>query len=300
MGRRTINDSNIWNSLYENNSSYWHYFRRLMELSISVFKWENLPETVDARFLETALFLDGMAVFFKDEDADMFLTLRTTIGGPLDVYNIPTMRHAYASNGYHKTLDQANSVLIYNNMIHTNAYPIVLNFAKRLYELDRIIDINAKAQKTPILISCPEPQKLTMKNLYAEYQGNSPVIYADKDITNESVKVIQTGAPYVASDIYTLKTQIWNEALTFIGISNVNLQKRERLITDEVSRNMGGTIASRFSRLEERRTACERINKRYGLDIWCDFRDDYRVVEKAVEETITTPEMEREKEEIYE
>ena len=149
-------------------------------------------------------------------------------------------------------------------------------YSKRLYNLDRIIDVNANAQKTPVLLQGSEMQRLTLLNLYKEYDGNAPVIFGDKNLDINGLKCITTEAPYVADKIYTLKTQIWNEALTYLGISNLNIQKKERLVSDEVIRNQGGTIASRYSRLQARRNACEEINKMFGLEIEVDYRDDFR------------------------
>lgn len=265
----------FWESATSNNAAYLQYYNRLMELSISMFEWKNLPYTIDSRFLELILFSDGMAVFFMD-DILGYLTLRTTIGGHLNVYQIPTERMAYASNGYQRHLTGDDSVIIFNNMIHTNSLMVVETFAKRLYNLDRAIDVNANAQKTPILITCEESQRLTLKNVYMQYDGNEPVIFGDKNLNPNSLKVLTTGSPYVADKLYQLKTQIWNEALTYLGISNVNIQKKERLVSDEVMRNMGGTIASRYSRLNARRQACEEINRLFGLDISVDYRQDYR------------------------
>ena len=267
-----------------NNAGYMQYFNRLTELAISMFEWKNLPDTIDDRFLELSLFGDGMCVFFEDEDIG-YLALRCMIGGTWNVYQIPNDRTAYATNGYNKRLNSDNSVIIFNNMLHTNSTLDVEVFSKRLYELDRIIDVNAKAQKTPILIQCEETQRLTMKNLYMKYDGNEPYIFGDKNLNPNSLKVLKTDAPYVADKIYMLKTQLWNEALTYLGISNVNIQKKERMISDEVMRNQGGVIASRYSRLESRRRACEQINDMFGLNIWCDYREDYREVD---DETILT------------
>lgn len=273
MGR--IRNKDFWDSARYNKQGYMQYFDRLTELSISMFEWKNLPDTIDERFLELTLFGDGMVVFFKD-DVLGYLALRTMIGGRLDVYQIPTERTAYASNGYNKMLDNENSVIIFNNMIHKPSSMVVETYARRLYELDRSIDVNAKAQKTPVFIQCEENQRLTMKNMYMKYEGNEPFIFGDKSLNPNALKVLKTDAPYVADKLYQLKTQIWNEALTYLGISNLNIQKKERLVADEVVRNQGGTIASRYSRLESRRRACEQINKMFGLDIDCDYREDYR------------------------
>lgn len=267
----------FWESSLMNNVTYLHYYNRLTELAISMFEWKNLPPSVDPRFLETVLFSKGVAVFFKDEELGE-LALSVALGGKFNVYNIPTTRRAFASNGYQNNLDETNSVLIYNNYLHSNCRNDIEMYAKRLYNLDRAIDVNANAQKTPVMIKCDETQRLTMKNLYMQYDGNTPFIFGDNNLQTNGFTVLKTDAPYVADKLYDLKTQIWNEALTYLGISNINVQKKERLITDEVTRNQGGTIASRYSRLQSRREAVAQINDMFGLNIEVNYREDFQQV----------------------
>lgn len=277
MGRRK--KTNFGESLLMNNATYMQYFNRLMELSVSMFEWKNLPSTCDVRYLELALFMNGSAVFFQDDILEDYVALDVICSGRLDVYGNPVLRKAYSRyNNYQKLLKGSNSVIIWNNYLRTNSVLDVEMFAKKLYNLDRIIDVNANAQKTPILIKCDETQRLTMLNVYKEYDGNSPVIFGDKALNSNGLEVLSTGAPYVADKIYQLKTQIWNEALTYLGISNINVQKKERLITDEVTRNQGGTIASRYSRLESRREAVRKINEMFGLNIEVNYREDFQQV----------------------
>ena len=128
-----------------------------------------------------------------------------------------------------------------------------------------------------------------MQNLYMQWQGNMPVIYGEKNLNTKGVTVLKTDAPYLADKLQQLKTEIWNEALTFLGINNIMVDKKERLITDEVTRNQGGVVASRYSRLEARREACKQINDMFGLDIWCDYREDFQIVdnEAVIDETDT-------------
>lgn len=283
MGRRK-KDNQFNESLSMNMYSWKQYYDRLTELGISMFEWKNLPDTIDPRFMELMLFSDGMVVFFEDEELG-YLCLQTMISGNLNVYRIPEDRTAFATNGYNRKLDSSNSVIIFNNYLHTNSMLDVELFSKRLYNLDRAIDVNANAQKTPILIQCDESQRLTMKNMYMQYDGNQPFIFGTKNFDPNGLKVLQTGAPYVCDKLYELKTQIWNEALTYLGISNVNTQKKERMITDEVQRNLGGTIASRYSRLNSRKEACKKINAMFGLNIDVEYRQDYNeLVEKVSEE----------------
>lgn len=264
------------NTLMANGATYVQYYNRLMELSMSMFEWKNLPDTVDERYLELGLFSSGCMVFFKD-DVIGELALNMTYQGGFDIYGEPTRRRAYSRyNQFQTTLDKDSSVIIWNNMLRTNSALDVQMFAYRLYNLDRIVDINANAQKTPVLITCDEKQKLTMKNLYMQYKGNYPVIFGDSNLDIKSLSVLKTDAPFVSDKIYDLKVKIWNEALTYLGISNINTTKKERMITDEVIRNQGGTIASRYSRLESRRRAVKKINKMFGLNITVDYREDFQ------------------------
>lgn len=274
MSRR--NKTNFEESLLGNNRTYGHYLERLTELAITMFEWKNLPDTIDERFLELTLFTDGHAVFFKDKELDEFLALQCLIKGRLNVYRVPIERRAFAVGGYNYDLNIDDSVIIYNNYLRTNSYRMCVMYAKKLYNLDRIIDVNANAQKTPVLIKTSEQQRLSVQNAYKEWDGNQPVIYGDKALDTNAFGVLKTDAPYISDKIYQLKTQYWNEALTYLGISNLNIQKKERLVSDEVVRSQGGTIASRYSRLEARRQAADKINKMFGLNIEVDYREDFR------------------------
>lgn len=267
-------------SLAMNNRTYIQYLNRLTELAISMFEWKNLPPTVDPRYIELKLFENGCMVYFND-DVIGDLCLDCIVSGRLDVYGYPILRRAYSGyNNYQKLLKPDNSVIIYNNYLRTNSVLDVKMFARRLAVLDRIIDVNANAQKTPVLIRASEKQRMTMMNLYKEFDGNAPFIFGDKDLDLSNLTVLKTDAPFVADKIYQLKTQIWNEALTYLGISNININKKERLITDEVTRNQGGTIASRYSRLEARRHAVKFINEMFGRDIEVNYREDFQMLDE--------------------
>lgn len=258
-----------------NNLTYMQYLNRLTELSVSMFEWKNLPPTVDARYLELHLFESGSMVYF-DDDVIGNLCLDCLPSGRLDVYGNPVLRRAYSGyNNYQKLLKESNSVIIWNNYLHTNSILEVKMFARRLYNLDRIIDVNANAQKTPVLIQGTEQQRLTLKNLYKEFDGNSPFIFGDKNLDLNSLKCLQTGAPYVCDKLYNLKQMYWNEALTYLGINNTGAQKRERMLAIESSQAQGGTISSRYSRLQSRRDAVEKINAMFGTNIEVNYREDF-------------------------
>lgn len=281
-----------WDSAFLDKLSYRMYFDRLTELAVSMFEWVNLPETVDPRFLELCLFNDGKAVFFNDGEELGYLCLPVMISGRYDVYKIPINRTAYSLNGYRNThLNKSNSVIIFNNMLHNNTASVVDNFARRLWDFDRTIDVNSKAQKTPVFIKCTEKQRLTLKNLYDQYDGNEPFIFGDASLADEPISCLKTDAPYVADKIQELKTQIWNEALTYLGISNINVVKKERMISDEVTRNLGGTLAGRYSRLNARKQACEQINRLFGLNVDVRYREDLMTSENIADRVLEPKEV---------
>ena len=166
MGKRK---TNFDESLLGNTATYGQYLRVLSELAVSMFEWRNVPDSIDVRYLEMQLFLTGVAVWFKDEELENQpqLCLSCMPAGNFDVYGYPTRRTAYSRyNGYNKTLSNSDSVIIYNNFLRTPSVADSMIYAKRLYNLDRIIDVNANAQKTPILVRATEKQRLSLLNVY--------------------------------------------------------------------------------------------------------------------------------------
>lgn len=271
MGKRK---TDFEESASVNNRTFNLYLKMFTELAISRFGWENMPASVDVRYLETELFLNGCAVYFNDAELDENLCLSCLPGGRFNVYGEPVERRGYSRyNNANYQLNDKNSVIIWNNLLRSNDYDTATLFARQMYNLDRIIDVNANAQKTPVLVRATEKQRLTLLNIYKQYDGNAPVIYGDTDLDPQALRVMSTGAPYVADKLYQLKTQYWNEALTRLGISNVNTQKKERMISDEVTRTQGGTIASRFSGLEARKQAADKINAMFGTNIIPYYRE---------------------------
>lgn len=261
-------------SLSLNMRSYGQYLSILRQISISMFEWKNLPSSVDSRYIEQALFYNAGAVYFNDEVIGN-LALNVVCNGNFNVYGEPIKRVAYSKyNNYRKSLYDTDSVIIWNNMDRTPTFPTVELFAQRLYNLDRIIDVNANAQKTPILLKCDQRLRLTLLNAFKEMDGNSPVIFADNSFDENAVICLKTDAPFVCDKIYDLKTNLWNEALTYLGIPSANVMKKERLIKDEVLRGLGGTLANRYSRLSERQRAVEKINNMFGTNIEVTIRDE--------------------------
>ena len=271
MGKRGRNEFS--ESLDLNMQRYRYYLNRFKELSISRFKWLNMPPTCNARFLENALFEWGIAVYFEDEEAKLPLTLRAINAGSLNCYQEWTRYSGYGVGYHSRILTPADSVLIYNNMLHANTFPVAEMYARRLYQIDRTIDINAKAMRSPKVIKCNDKQRLSVVNFLKQLDGGETNIIVDSSLNLSDISVLDISSPYVCDKLQELKVQIWNEALTYLGISNSVVNKKERLITDEIITNQGSMFASRNSALEERQNACEKINAMFGTNIQVDFND---------------------------
>lgn len=260
-------------ALFDYTSAYEHYKNRLIELGIATLVWEGMPASVDTRFLEVQEFYQGATIFFEDEVLG-YLTLCLTQRNNFGVYGDPDDRVAYSPyNSYRKPLTFRDSVIIWNNVMKKPSCDIIYHFAMNLAVLDLISLINLNAQKTPILVRCSEKQRLTLMNLYQQYAGNIPFIFADKSLNPDDLKVLTTNAPFLSDKVYDMKTKYWNEALTYLGISNTNVTKKERMVADEVSRNMGGVFAFRNSRISTRKRAADQINRMFGLDVSIHFYD---------------------------
>lgn len=254
---------------------------RLMNLAISVFKWDNLPEGVDERMLEFWLLRDGFVGFFYDEALksderrrapEGYAVLPMMIQGQWDIYEYPRDRRAYAVNGFNYECTEDNSVIIYQNYLRVPMWLTLWQYAYRLAETQRTIDINCKQQRTARIIRCSDDQRLTYLNAAKEVDEGRPWVHGDKNLDLDAFQVFDITTPYVGNELQTYKHQIWNEALTYLGIENVNTDKKERLISDEVVNNMGDVEAERFTRLNARKQACDEINRLFGLDVKVDFR----------------------------
>nr|DAJ64117.1 MAG TPA: upper collar protein [Caudoviricetes sp.] len=269
----------------ENIESYNFWFNRITEIALAGIKYENLPPEIDARFIELILCFDGKALFYYDEELEEFVVLQFYSSSTFDIYREPFKRVAFspAVNYRNKNLSNENSVIIWNNSTRSNEILALRSYAKRISECERIIDVNVKGQKTPKIILTEDSQRLTMENLFRQYDGNIPFIFGTKGLSTLSeINVLDVTTPYIADKLQILKRQIISEALTYFGIDNANTEKKERLVSDEVTANFGGVEIARLTRLKAREEAVAKINKMFNLNIKVKFAEIDRKNEEVI------------------
>ena len=229
---------------------------------------------MNSRFIEETLYYLGTAALLWDDNYG-FINTKCSSAGEINIYGLPTKVNCYSYGyqdmrmlytGLNKTKDNKECIMVMNTWDRTPTCSTLELFALRLYEAERICDVNIKAQKTPVMLVVNDSQRLTMKNLYSQYDGNEPFIFGDKDsLSADTLKAIKTDAPYIADKLMEYKKEIWNEALTFLGINNLSLEKKERLITDEASSNNEVINMNLQSYLVPRKEACKLFNEKFGL-----------------------------------
>lgn len=256
-----------------NSRTYVDYLERAKKIALSMFEWVNLPDSMNSRYLEMCLYYKGQAALLYDEDYG-YINTQAADSGYINIYGLPTKINCF-SYSYNQIRDlyvadsgeekNKECILVMNTYERIPTCSTIELFALRLAEAQRTADINMSALRTPILIKTDRNQELSMRNLYAQYEGNTPVIYADRNqLDPDSIKVFKTDAPFIAKDVMEYKVQIWNEMLSFLGVSNLS-EKRERLVTNEVDSNNELVNLNLQSYLAPRKKACEEFNEKYGL-----------------------------------
>lgn len=266
----------------QNDLTFAQYYYNLKNIAQSSFVYEGLPDTINTDYMERVLFNEGLAVIFEEPYVGL-VCLPGVQAGPLNIYGLPTRVRAYSGyTGFSRTLnytpgEDSECVLIFNTGIDLSSELFrgtIAQFAKRLADIERTSDINLYANRTPVTIVLPEGQRETYVNTFYRYENFGKAIIGYKGFDVDAIKALKTDAPYLAGDLQELLTKKWNEAISFLGVSNVSIYKKERVTTDEVARSMGGAIANRNVRQNPREKAIKQINKLYGLKASVTFNED--------------------------
>ena len=282
MKRRKSQNYKFEDSLIVNDATYIDYLNRFKRIALSMFEWVNLPKSMDARFLELCLYYNGQASLLHDKKYG-FINTKCAGSGYVNIYGLPnkfncfsygfnSMRELYTglnpllSDEEKEAKKNEECILVMNNFDRLPTAGSMELFAWRLYLAQRTCDVNISGQRFPVMIVGDEKQRLMLENLYNQYNGNQPFIFGNKNQFNDDMlKAIKTDSPYVADKITDYKKEIWNEALTYLGINNISVQKKERLTENESNENNELVNLNLQSMLAPRLEACREFNEKFGL-----------------------------------
>ena len=270
-------------SQLSNYNTFQMYIRQLLTLAENVFEFKNLPEFIDIAYLNSTLLRQGSIAFFQDEVMGL-LALPFVAYGRLDVYGRPIKIQVNGQNSYRRILDKDEFVIMYDN---NGRYPLwldILQYAERIAQMTRTIDINIAQQKTSRVFKTKSGTEKSIRDLVNNVDAYENTILTYDDIDLDDISLVLAPAPYVADKISIDKDKIYNEFLRLIGIANLSYQKKERNIKDEINAMQGGTIASRYSRFEPRKKAIEQINEKFGTNIEVEYYDGLPSTSKELDE----------------
>ena len=274
MARKRANLTDLLNNL-----TFKVLFDKFKLLCVNEYKWSGLPEWILERHIERELFDHGFACFFEDPDMS-YMCLEAQNSGYYNVHGDPTGYRAYGF-GYSRDLQAEDCVIIENNKLRIPTKDFVMFYVNKLAEAERTMDVNVKANKTPVMVLCDDKDVLTFKRIFQMVDGNVPAVFADKSLNMDAINALDLKAKFLGNELMDYKRSVENELLTFLGYNNNAVDKKERTIVDEVNANNQLIDGFLDLGLEARLRACEDIRKMYGLDITVERRQ--QPVEKAVE-----------------
>lgn len=256
------------------NMAYNTYFTKLLDLMVNRFKYYNVPDSLDIRFMEMSLITTGEAIIFEDEILGL-CAFNVSYEGYPDQYGYPIDRQAIAGNGVNfGGLNPGNSVIIYNNRLRLPDIQTVIEYARRMAEIQKIADCNTRQQKATGLILTDDAQRLTMLNALSKWDGNEPILFVGTGFNKDAFSSMGFNIDFKADDLFAYKHKIFNEFLTFMGIANSNTDKKERMVVDEANSSYGSIELARKSYLNEREKAIDNVNKMFNTNIRVEFDSD--------------------------
>lgn len=250
------------------------YRREMLNLAQNVFEFIGMPEYIDISYLNRTLLFNGSIAFFYDDVLQSVICLPYDVLGNLDIYGRPMEIMARSANGrYYRRLSRDEFVIMYDNNGRYPLYEDIIQMSERIALCVRTEDVNIVQQRTPRIWKTNKDKEYTVKNMINQIDGMMENVVTYDSIDIDDIGAVQAPAPYVTDKIDLHLDRLWAEFYRLIGVANLQEQKRERVIVDEMTASQGGTIASRYSRFEPRAKAIEEINKKWGLNIDVRYYD---------------------------
>lgn len=304
------NNRNFFDTNLANDITYQYYYNVFQQICMSMFEWKNLPDSMDEEYLERILFTNGISALLYDSTR-LYINMACTGSGELDIYEKPTKVDCISSGNFNtsrlvykgkkENAQKTDCILVYSNRTHVPTAQLVDIFIYKLYNLSRIADINIDAQRTPYIITADEESKLSVQNVFTQLEGNELKIVVKKNFEKGSIDALNIRPDFIADKLDEEKRNIWNEALTMLGINNIR-DKRERLVSNEAEQNNELINFNLQSFLIPRQTAAKKFNELFELEgekaVKVQVRSDLENIIKKYESALGIKPKEGEKDDI--
>lgn len=254
--------------IIENNFRLNLIYNKYKMLSLNMFRWEGLPETIESRHIENSLFNYGLCLIVDDKDLG-FISVPCNYGANMNVNAVPTEVITCGFN-YIKTFkylakDKDKCQLILNNDLAIGNEHYIFDYAQRMFEVENCIRVNINQQKFPWFVNTTPNNKKSMQVMFEKVMNGDPYILGSKDQIGD-IEVLTLSTPYIADKLNEYKYELEREVLSFHGLNN-NFEKKERLLVDEVNSNNDFIDRNVELMYRQRKMACEQLNKKFGWNV---------------------------------
>lgn len=244
----------------------------MLNKSLTMFDWKNLPDTLPAVEIEKQLQTNGYTIIAKVQGN--VYAFQGGFSGQ-DPYNQPTK--AIVNNPslkYNGTFTiNENCVIIKNDDMQQGLMHIYNKYGSLLIENQITMLMTDYNYRMPFTISSKDDSTTQSAREYLQkiIDGSLGVIGEAKLF--DALKVTPTNNKGVNSfaDLYGYQQFIEAQLNNTIGLATNNNMKRERLTTNEIEVNKNASFPLIDNMLRNRKQAVEKINKMFDLDIDVEF-----------------------------
>lgn len=239
----------------------------LYRLVVGRFKWDGLPYGLTSEQFERFISIDGLAVGFRHPSS--MLLLPANWAGELNIFYMPT-RYFAVGQGETFDLPATDCVPFYNSSSRASVRDSFEDAVKSLKNIMQAAHSNVRHQKNPWVFAGNQDEVNSLKAAYQNAEDNYILTF----VTGRTMKEIETAKrfypfnnPFIASDLMCHYREILNNFLTILGYDNVQIEKKERLISDEAHGNDSLVKFNRMDGLRMRQDAAREYNNRFGQNI---------------------------------
>lgn len=244
----------------------------MLNKSLTMFEWKNLPDTLPAVEIEKQLQTNGYSIIAKVQGN--IYAFQGGFSGQ-DPYNQPTT--AIVNNPslkYNGTFTiNEDCVIIKNDDMQQGLIHIYNKYGTLLIENQITMLMTDYNYRMPFTISSKDDTTTQSAREYLQkiIDGSLGVIGEAKLF--DALKVTPTNNKGVNSfsDLYGYQQFIEAQLNNTIGLATNNNMKRERLTTNEIEVNKNASYPLIDNMLRNRKKAVEKINKMFDLDIDVEF-----------------------------
>lgn len=261
-----------------NTAQFNYYLKYLIQYAIAQFDW-NIPNNWDKDYFIYTLYGRGFIAIIKTDRFGV-IPQQCSLRG-LNVFYHPT--EALIANpllpGYRAQKIDKECVVIKLQPDYTSIMDKVAFYADMMGLCDEIAQVNLfNSQLSYVMAAQNKTIAESFKKLYDVIHSGNPAVVVDKELMNSDGSPTwqafngEVGRNFIVDKIQTVKETIKDQFLTDLGIPNANTQKRERLITDEVTSNRQETAIVSDMWLTHIKEDIDKANKMFGIDISVKWR----------------------------